>query len=62
VIACIPLTRGIGAMETANSPDGVYLKLPTDLVLRNIDFSLTDYKGDIVQLRGRALSFELCFD
>jgi len=62
VIACIPLVNGIGAVETASSPDGVYLKLPTDLVLRNIDFSLTDLKGNIVQLRGRALSFELCFD
>ena len=62
VIACIPLTKGIGAVETANSPDGVYLKLPTDLVLRNIDFSLTDYKGDVVDLRGRPLSFEICFD
>jgi hypothetical protein len=62
VIACIPLTRGIGAMETANSPDGVYLRLPTDLVLRSIDFSLTDYQGKNVNLRARALSFELCFD
>ena len=44
VIACIPLVNGIGAVEMASSPDGVYLKLPTDLVLRNIDFSLTDYK------------------
>ena len=62
VIACIPLTRGVGAMETANSPDGVYLRLPTDLVLRSIDFSLTDYQGNNVNLRARALSFELCFD
>jgi len=62
VIACIPLTKGIGAVETANSPDGVYLRLPTDLVLRNIDFSLTDYRGNIVDLRGRPLTFEICFD
>ena len=62
VIACIPLTKGIGAVEEARSPDGVYLKLPTDLVLRNIDFSLTDYRGNAVDLRGRALSFEICFD
>ena len=62
VIACIPLTKGIGAVETANSPDGVYLKLPNDLVLRSVDFSITDYKGNIVDLRGRPISFELCFD
>jgi hypothetical protein len=62
VIACIPLTKGIGAVETASSPDGVYLKLPPDLVLRNIDFSLTDYLGNNVDLRGRPISFELCFD
>ena len=62
VIAQIPLTRGVGAVETASNPDGVYLRLPTDLVLRNIDFSLTDYNGKIVDLRGRSCSFELCFD
>ena len=62
VIAQLPLTRGVGAVETASSPDGVYLKLPTDLVLRNIDFQLTDYNGKVVDLRGRACSFELCFD
>jgi hypothetical protein len=49
-------------VETANTPDGVYLKLPPDLVLRNIDFSLTDYLGNNVDLRGRPISFELCFD
>ena len=46
-IACIPLTRGIGAVEQSASPDGVYMKLPNDLTIRNIDFSLTDYKGKI---------------
>ena len=62
VIACIPLINGIGAIETANSPDGVYLKLPTDLVLKEIDFSLTDYHGNAVDLKGRPISFEICFD
>ena len=61
VIAQIPLTRGIGAVEQSASPDGVYMKLPNDLTLRNIDFSLTDYKGNNVNLR-RPLSFEICFD
>ena len=62
VIAMIPLTRGIGAVETGKTPDGVYMKLPNDLTLRNIDFSLTDYKGGGVNLRGRPLSLEICFD
>ena len=62
VIAMIPLTRGIGAVETGKTPDGVYMKLPNDLTLRAIDFSLTDYKGGGVNLRGRPLSLEICFD
>ena len=62
VNAQIPLTRGIGAVEQAASPEGVYMKLPDDLTLRNIDFSLTDYLGNNVNLRGRPISFEICFD
>ena len=62
VLAMIPLTKGIGAVETAGTPDGVYMKLPSDMTLRSIDFELTDYKGNVVDLRGRPLSFELCLD
>ena len=62
VIAMIPLVNGIGAVEQSATPEGVYMKLPNDLTLRNIDFSLTDYKGNVVNLRGRPLSFEICFD
>ena len=62
VITMIPLVNGIGAVEQSASPDGVYMKLPNDLTLRNIDFSLTDYKGNGVNLRGRPLSLEICFD
>ena len=61
-IAMIPLVNGIGAVEHSASPEGIYMKLPTDLTLRNIDFSLTDYKGNVVNLRGRPLSLEICFD
>ena len=61
-IAMIPLVNGIGAVEQSASLEGVYMKLPTDLTFRNIDFSLTDYKGDVVNLRGRPLSLEICFD
>ena len=62
VLCQIPLAKGYGAVETGKTPDGVYMKLPTDLTLRHIDFSLTDYKGNSVTLRGRPLSFEICFD
>ena len=43
-------------METAKTPDGVYMKLSRDLMLRNIDFELTDYEGTIANLRRRPLS------
>ena len=62
VLACIPLIKGVGSVETAHTADGVYMKLARDLTLRTIDFELTDYIGNIIDLRGRPLSFELCFD
>ena len=62
VIATVPLTQGIGLVETGQTPDGVYHKLPRDLVLRTIDFQLTDYLGNALDLRGRPLSFKICLD
>ena len=62
VLAKIVLSKGIGAMEESDTPDGVYLKLPNDMTIRTIDFEITDVKGAIVNLRGRPVSFELCFD
>ena len=62
VLLRVPLVKGIGSVETASSPDGVYMKLPQDMTLRNLDFELTDYRGNVVDLRGRPMSFELCFD
>ena len=62
VLCCIPLKSGIGSIETGKTPDGVYLKLTRDIVLRNVSFELTDYQGNIVNLRGRSLNFEICFD
>ena len=62
VISKIVLSRGIGAVEQGSTPEGVYMKLPNDLTLRIVDFSLTDYKGNVVNLRNRPLSFEICFD
>ena len=62
VLLRVPLVKGIGSVEIASSPDGIYMKLPQDMTLRNIDFELTDYLGNVVNLRGRPMSFELCFD
>ena len=62
VLLKMMLVKGIGGMETASSPDGVYMRLSRDMTLRNIDFELTDYRGNVVNLRGRPMSFELCFD
>ena len=56
------LVKGIGGMETASSPDGVYMRLSRDMTLRAIDFQLTDFRGNLVNMRGRPMSFELCFD
>jgi hypothetical protein len=62
VLLRIPLVKGIGSTELASTPEGVYMKLSRDMTLRNIDFELTDYRGNVVDLRGRPMSFELCFD
>ena len=62
VLATIPLTQGVGKVEEGKSPDGVYYRLARDLTLRTVDFQLTDYLGNLVDLRGRPVSFKLCFD
>jgi len=62
VLATIPLTQGVGKVEEGKSPDGVYYRLARDLTLRTVDFQITDYLGNVVDLRGRPVSFKLCFD
>ena len=61
VIAMLPLTKGIGAVEESSTADGIYMKL-SSMSLRSIDFELTVYKGGAVNMRDRPISFELCFD
>ena len=56
----MPLIKGTSALETARTTDGVYMELARDPTLRNIDFESTDYKGAVVNLGGRPISFELC--
>jgi hypothetical protein len=61
ILCMIPLDQGVGRTVTSASPDNVYYDLgPT--TLRHIDFSLTDFRGNVVNLRGRSLSFQLVFD
>ena len=60
VLAMIPLVKGIEAVESANTPDAVYMKCSRDLTLRTLDFELADWKGAVVNLCGRPISFELC--
>ena len=62
VLSMIVLSKGIGSVEQSSTADGVYMRLPTQMALRSIDFELTDYKGGAVNLRGQPISFELCFD
>ena len=61
ILCMIPLDQGIGRTVVAGSPDNVYYEVP-DMHLKHIDFSLTDYKGEPVNLRGRSLSFQIVFD
>ena len=62
LLCAIPSTRGIGSSVEAASPDGVYYSLAGKRSIRNFDIALTDYKGNVVNLRGRPLALQLTFD
>ena len=62
LLAMIPLSEGIGRVQVGSSALGVYHDLPDNLTLRHLDFQLTDFMGNVVNLRGRSLSFQLTFD
>lgn len=47
VIAMVPTASGIGSVETANPPDGVYMKLSRGTTLRSVDVELTGFKGKL---------------
>ena len=61
ILCMIPLDQGVGRTVVGASPDNVYYQVP-DMHLKHIDFSLTDYKGELVNMRGRSLSFQVVFD
>jgi hypothetical protein len=61
ILCMIPLASGVGTTVVGGSPDNVYYAIG-DTALRQIDFQLTDYLGNPVNLRGRSLSFQIVVD
>ena len=62
IICQVPLINGVGSQVLANMPDSCALDLHDAVTLRSIDFQLTDYKGRVVDLKGRPLSFQISLD
>ena len=62
ILCSVPLTQGIGSQVEAHSPTGVYYNLAGGSSCRTMDFRLTAWLGRVVNLRGRALSFQLIFE
>ena len=62
IVCSVPLTQGIGSQVEAHSPDGVYYNLAGGSSCRTMDFRLTDWRGQTVNLRGRPLSFQVIFE
>ena len=62
ILCMVPLTQGTGSQIQFASPDSVYYDLQGETSLRTFDFSLTDYKGAPVNLRGRPLAFQLTME
>jgi len=62
ILCIVPLTGGVGTQVEASSPDGVYYDLQGEMSTRGFDFSLTDFLGRPVNLRGRPLAMQLTFD
>ncbi len=61
IICKIPLSEGVGKTVVSGSPENVYYDLGS-ITLRGIDFQLTDEAGNVVNLRGRSLSFQIILD
>ena len=61
VICKIQLSEGVGKTVVSSSTDIVYYMLG-GITLRSIDCQLTDVHGNLMNLRGRPLSFQLVID
>ena len=62
ILCSIPLTQGVGSQIEAQTPTNVYYTLAGGSSCRTMDFRLTDALGRDVNLRGRALNFQLIFE
>ena len=62
ILRMVPLSQGTGSQIQFNSPDGMYYDMPGANSLRTFDFSLTDWLGRNVNLRGRPLAFQLTME
>ena len=62
ILCMVPLAQGTGSQIHFASPDGVYYDMQGVNSLRTFDFSLTDWLGRIVNLRGRPLAFQLTLE
>jgi len=62
ILCSIPLTQGVGSQVEAQTPTNVYYNLAGGSSCRTMDFRLTDALGRDVNLRGRALNFQLIFE
>ena len=62
ILCSIPLTQGVGSQIEAQTPTNVYYNLAGGSSCRTMDFRLTDALGRDVNLRGRALNFQLIFE
>jgi len=62
ILCSIPLTQGVGSQIEAQTPTNVYYNLAGGSSCRTMDFRLTDALGRDVNLRGRALNFQLTFE
>jgi hypothetical protein len=58
----ISLNQGVGSIVVWSMPENVFHRLDGPTTLRNLDFSLTDVHGQVVDLRGSSLSFQIYFD
>jgi len=60
-LAKLSLPGGFGAVVEGASPDNMFFDLGEHIKLKEIDFSLRDYKGAVVPLLA-PISFQLIFD
>jgi hypothetical protein len=61
VLCKITLNQGIARVQESETPQNILYDIPP-MSLKTIDFRLTDYLGQVVNLRGRSLSFQITIE